>query len=226
MDRPEPPTVYAVLNSYVNFGKEEQTKIADLPRVGREVFFDFDYPLAEGMTKEYFETQILKHFLERRIGRETVTAFKIALDAKLNEIMPMYNKLFTAIKDWDLFSDGEVVTRDLQDAKTSTANSTVNTNGGSDSTSDQRFSDTPQSALTDVQNGTYVTNYSYNQDNGTVYSDTTSNNTTNDNDTVHEVTKRTPADKLSLYENFIKAKQNIFTMIYKDLDELFYQIIY
>ena len=38
-----PPTVYALLNSYVNFSKEEPEKIKDLAKLGRSMFFDFEY---------------------------------------------------------------------------------------------------------------------------------------------------------------------------------------
>ena len=69
-----PPTIYALLNSYVNFSKEEPEKIKDLAKIGRTMFFDFDYPLSNKITKEQFETMILNHFLMRRIGYETVTA--------------------------------------------------------------------------------------------------------------------------------------------------------
>ena len=62
-DYDEPPTVYALLNSYVNFSREVPVKISDLAKTGRAMFFDFDYPLASGISKEDFETMILNHFL-------------------------------------------------------------------------------------------------------------------------------------------------------------------
>jgi hypothetical protein len=39
---------------------------------------------------------------------DTVTAFRIQLNVKINEIMPLYNKMFDAIENWDIFGDGEV----------------------------------------------------------------------------------------------------------------------
>lgn len=89
----KPPTLYSLLQSIVNYGKDEQTKIKDLAKVGRTTIFDFDYPLSDKITKEDFECMILNHFLMRRIGFETLTAFKIQLNVKMNSIMPMYNKL-------------------------------------------------------------------------------------------------------------------------------------
>ena len=154
----DPPTVYSLLNSYVNFDKEEQTKIKDLANAGRSMFFDFDYPLSTHVTKEKFECMILNHYMMRRIGYETVTASKLALEVKLNEIMPQYNKLFDAISNWDLFESGETVTRTSNDLRTTISN------GTSTNTSDQRFSDTPQDQIQDVKDGKYVSQYSFNTD--------------------------------------------------------------
>ena len=216
-DYDEPPTVYALLNSYVNFSREMPVKISDLAKTGRAMFFDFDYPLASGISKEDFESMILNHFLMRRIGYETVTAFKIALNVKLNEIMPLYNKLFESIKNWNLFNDGETISRTSIDngSSSSTNNTTTNT------TSDRRYSNTPQNQIQDVKDGKYVSEYNFDTDNGS------SNNTSNmlNNNTTNETINRSPADKMMLYSEFLKNRQNIYTMIFKDLDSLFYQII-
>lgn len=225
----EPPTIYALLNSYVNFSQEVPTKISNLAKAGRAMFFDFDYPLASGITEEEFETMILNHFLMRRIGYETVTAFKIALNVKLNEIMPLYNKLFESIENWNIFADGETINRMSSDSRSmSNAGTTGSTNSTTSSnTSDQRYSNTPQNALADVRNGQYVTDYNYNQDSGST-SSTTSNTTSNntiEGGNESETIVRSPSDKMRLYTEFLKNRQNIYTMIFKDLDPLFYQII-
>ena len=39
-------------------------------------------------------TKILRHFYTREIGEETVGLWKLRLDARLNDIMPYYNKLY------------------------------------------------------------------------------------------------------------------------------------
>ena len=113
----KPPTLYSILESIVNFDKEDKTKIKDLAKSGRETIFNFTYPLSNKVVKEDFECMILNHFIMRRIGFETVTAFRIQLNVKLNEIMPMYNKMFDMLDGWDIFNDGEVVTRDVEDER-------------------------------------------------------------------------------------------------------------
>lgn len=211
----EPPTIYSLLNAYVNFGKEEseQVKIKDLAKTGRGMFFDFDYPLSSHVEKEYFETLILNHYLMRRIGYETVTAFKIALSVKLSEIMPRYNKLFDAIDGWDLFESGEVVTREQHDDRNTTSDTTVN------NTSDQRYSDTPQNRIQDIKDGSYMSSYNLNSDEGNTNSNVV------DNGNLNETISRSPADKLKLYQDLLKNCDNIYTMIFKDLDDLFYQLV-
>ena len=47
-DNDKPPTLYALLNSIVNYDKpeEEQAKIKNLTTLGRSKIFDFSYPLS------------------------------------------------------------------------------------------------------------------------------------------------------------------------------------
>ena len=159
----KPPTLYSVLNSIVNGDKDEDeyTKIKDLAKEGRSTIFNFDYPLTSNITKEKFETMILNHFLQRRIGFETVTAFCIQLNVKLNEIMPLYNKMFDALENWEIFNDGEVTTRTGSDnTTTQNTNNTSNslTNQSTTSTtdvSDRRNSELPQNQLSELRDGNY-----------------------------------------------------------------------
>lgn len=216
-----PPTVYALLNSYVNFSNQTPVKIADLAKTGRACFFDFTYPLATGWDKEEFETMILNHFLMRRIGYETVTAFKIALNVKLNEIMPNYNMLYSSIKNWNIFNDGESITRQQTSEGSNAINSSSNATNSD--TSDRRYSNTPQNQLADVRDGKYVSEYNYDQNGGTATNQTATSGT--DSNEINETISRSPSDKIKIYQEFLAARQNLYTMIFKDLDSLFYQVI-
>lgn len=220
-----PPTLYSIMDAMVNFGQADKVKIKDLPQASREEIFDFNYPLTNKISKQDFEVLILKHFMMRRIGYDTMTAFKIALDVKLNEIMPIYNKMFDMLDGWDLFSDGEVETRNVVDSRSTQNLSSLNqTNSGTD-TSDRRFSELPQNRLTDLQNGNYVTDYNYD-------TNTTSNSMNNqsasnitDSGSLTERIERSPADKIAIYKNFLESRESIYTMIFKDLDSLFYGLV-
>lgn len=229
----KPPTVYALLESIVNFGKDEKTKIKDLANVGRTTFFDFEYPLSQNIKKEKFETMILNRFLMRRIGFDTLTAFKIQLNVKLNSIMPLYNKLFDALENWDIFNDGEKETKQGTDNRTTsnTAKNTLTNNSTTEShdISDRRKSELPQDQLENLQNGTYVSDYEYDQNNSTGQDNSTTNGTSTsngtDNNTYNETITRSPADKISIIKEMQANINNIYEMIFKDLDCLFYQLV-
>lgn len=217
----KPPTIYQLLEAIVNYGKDDKTKIKNLARAGRSKFFDFDYPLSSKVNKEEFETLILNKFMMRRIGYETLTAFKIALNVKLNEVMPVYNKMFDFLEGWDLFNDGEVTTRDRDYSGDSYMSSGINSS--SNNTSDRRFSELPQNEISNVQDGRYMTDYNYDTDNNTT--NTNQSTTGNDSNREHEVITRSPSDKIRIYREFLENKNNIYSMIFKDLEELFYQLV-
>lgn len=236
----KPPTLYSVLNSIVNGDKEDEedyTKIKDLAKEGRNTIFNFDYPLSTYVDKETFESIILNHFLQRRIGFETVTAFRIQLNVKLNEIMPLYNKMFDALDNWEIFNDGEVTTRTGTDTTTSqntnnTSNSLTNESTTSTTdTSDRRNSELPQNRLEDLRNGSYVTNYNYDtntnngQDSSTSQGTSQATNQGTDNKNYQETITRSPADKIAILKEMQENIKSIYTMIFKDLDCLFYQLV-
>ena len=224
----KPPTIYALLNSIVNFGKPdaEKVKIKDLAKAGHTKIFDFDYPLTENIKKEDFEVMILNKFLMRRIGFQTLTPFKIQLNVKLNEIMPLYNKMFDALENWNIFNDGETVTRtqdETRKSKLDNISKLDNTsNNNIEDISDRRYSDTPQSHLKNIKDGSYVTDYNY--DTNTTKSNNTTNSNGEDNNKIQEKIERTPANKIEIYKEFKENIQSIYSMIFKDLEELFYQI--
>ena len=224
-----PPTLYSLLQSIVNYGKDDLTKIKDLAKAGRTKIFDFDYPLSDKITKEDFECMILNHFIMRRIGFDTLTAFKIQLDVKLNEIMPMYNKLIDLLYEENAF--GEITKKTGKDNRV-VQNATINemensSNTSHENISDRRGSDTPQNHLENVRDGSYVTEYHYDKDNSkntdTSKSNGKSNSNTKDDNVYEETTSR-----INLFEVYAKLNEeikNIYTMIFKDLDCLFYQLV-
>lgn len=216
-----PPTLYSLLEIIVNSNSEDKKMTKDLAKYGRTSIFDFDYNLSNKVNKEEFETMILNHFLMRRIGYETYTAWHIAFENKIKEIVPMYNKIFDSFEDWNLFNSGEEITRttDTTNADTTNTDSSVNVS----TTSDVRSSNTPQNQIQDVRDGSYVSDYTYDQ--GTSDTSGSSSSSSNGTSNVEETVKRTPLDKMSIYKDYIENMKSIYSMIYKDLDCLFYQII-
>lgn len=222
----KPPTLYSLMQSMVNYDAEERTTTKNLAKQCHEEIFNFEYPLSDNVNKEEFECLILNHFIMRRIGYETFTAFQIALEVKMNEIMPNYNFLFDAMDDWTLFGQNQVTTRSVTDSRT-TASTTGLTNSSTDlNTSDRRFSSTPNNSIAYVQSGTYLTEYNYDQNSGTASSTSSGTASTTDGGTLTERVEKTNDDSkmIDIYIKFTQRKKNIYSMIFKDLDVLFYQL--
>lgn len=220
----KPVTLYALLQSLVNYGKEDKTKIRNLAKEGRSQIFDFEYPLSNYVNKEEFETNILNHFIKRRIGFQTVTDFKIHLEVKLNEIMPMYNRMFDVLEKYNIFEDKTI--KDGTGNRTVDNQSEMNNNSTSNvhNVTDNRFSELPQSEIQNVKNASYLTQYTLNdsQTDSNDESKATGKNNTKDDNIYHEEQSRiNPKDLFEYLENM----KSIYTSIYKDLDCLFYQLI-
>lgn len=193
---PKPPTLYAILNSIANYDSETKTKIRNLASATHDKIFDFDYNLSSALDKDQFEIDILNHFMMRRIGFETVTAFQLYLENKLHEILPYYNLMFDSLEDFNLFNGGETTIR------------SVATHVGS--SGETRTSDLPQNKLSDIAAGTYVS--------------TQGTNTGTSDGTTNETVTRSPVDKMDIYKKYLETKQSVMSMIYKELDILFYGI--
>ena len=206
---PIPPTLYSILNSIANYDATEKTKIRDLARVTHDKVFDFDYELSTAINKDEFEIEILNHYMMRRIGFETFTAFQLYLENKLKEILPYYNLMLDAFKDFNLFNNGEVITRSKTDRR--------DTTGTSGSNGENRLSEYPLNELDDLTDGKYVST----QNTTTV----NANNTTNDVGQENERIERSPVDKMSIYKSYLETRRSVMSMIYKDLDILFYGLV-
>ena len=191
---PKPPTLYSIMNSMANYDKEEKTKIRNLAMATHERIFDFDYTLSSKIEKTDFECQILNHFIMRRIGFETFTAFQLYLENKLKEILPYYNIMFDSLADYNLFNDGETITRNKLDS------------GKSDV--ENRFSEYPLDELDDLASGKYVSTQNITNGNSLLSSS--------------ETETRSNIDKMDLLLKYRETKESIMSLIYKDLDILFY----
>ena len=211
----KPITLYSYMDSIVNYGKaeNEKKKTRELAKYSRTTIFDFEYPLSTNVNKEKFETQILNHFILRRIGYETPTAFEIALENKLNEIMPNYNKMFDMLEEWDVFNDGEKETREQE---TTMENESSSETSGTDK---RKYSKYPQNELENLEDDKYVTDYTISN------SDGESTNNSNGNGTLSETIERTPSNKIDLYVKYQNEMAHIMSLIYKELEILFYALI-
>lgn len=218
----DPPTLYSILNSIVNFGNENPVKIKDLPENARSTIFDFNYPSSgDNFNKADFENMFLTHYMFRRINYDTVTSFKLHLMVKLNDIMPKYLKMFNALSEIDFKGTKEEHSRMTSDSKSTSSSGTTTSQDAT--TSDNRYSNTPQNTLSDVQNGTYLTEYTYTQNNGS--GNTSSSVSSTDTGSTTESIVIYRGDEIEEYSKFLEAQTNIYTMIFKECDSLFYGLL-
>lgn len=235
-----PPTLYGIMQSLVNYDTDEPSKLKDMWQKARKYIFNFDYVLTNNVSRETFEHNILNHYLMRRINYDTVTLFQIMLENKLAEILPKYNMLWDSLDGWDIFKSG-TTTREFTDNTTTsnTGNNTVNgsitaeNSGTTNTINNTGYSDTPQSKIDDIDSNEYLTEYTHNVADNTITnntSTTTTNTSTNidsgnSNKTIKEVVTRTADNEIDLLIKFQTEYNNIWTMLYRDLDCLFYGLV-
>ena len=220
----EPNTIYAFMQSIVNYNRDpsEQVKIKDLSKYARENIFDFDYPVSDVIGKEKFEEMFLNHYMFRRINYDTLTSFKIHLAVKLNDIMPKYNKM---VEGFDKIAfDGTIETHERTQTDINESVSNVESTSSDNSESDVKYSDTPEGMINDIKSGDYMSEYTYNQANSNSVSNSNSHSTNNGNTTEMITIKR--GDPIEEYQKYLDIQQlNIYSMIFKECDSLFYGLI-
>ena len=121
---------------------------------------------------EILYPKILKHYYLREIGAETVGIWKLWMNTRIEEILPYYNQLYkSALIDFDPLNDVDLTrthnreeenneindsTRGLISENKTTIEQTISNT--SDKITRDLYSDTPQGALTGVENENYLTN--------------------------------------------------------------------
>ena len=166
-------------------------------------FFDPDY-------KQVICSKILRHYYLREIGAETTGVWVFWMNTVLSEIMPYYNKLYaSALLELDPFRDTDYTrsgTRaGTQDEKTESSytDDAVNTSQSETSDTGNRtaydlYSDTPQGALTGVDNQTYLTDARKNTD--TVKNSGQVNSSGTDTKTGERTDKKTAGNAENYFE--------------------------
>lgn len=213
-------------------GYEESTgynNIDDVVTKAIPKIFDFDFPIFDESYRVVLEREILKHFYFREIGCETYGMWKHYLNEELNEIMPEMNKYYEST----LYEFNPLYATDIQTKRNRTTkgeNQTINsstTDNESGSQMTDKYSDTPQGGLSNIQNDTYLTNARI--DNETSASSSTTDAQTDgtfkDTETYGETVQGYNGWSPSrLIEDFRKQIINVDLMVMKRLEPLFMQI--
>lgn len=160
-------------------------KVSEIIDNSWDKVFDFDFPIFDSAYRSVLCKKILMHYYTREIGFETVGLWKLKLNMKMNEIMPYYNKLyasetytFNPLYDADYtkshegedsgnssddsthtgtIGDAGVHNGTVGDSFSKLGNVDDSARDVEDKESWNTYSDTPQGALTNVANETYLT---------------------------------------------------------------------
>ena len=214
--------------------------------------FNFDFPIFDENYRQVLCRKILKHYYTREIAHETVGRWKLALNAKLNEIMPYYNQLYKSeLLEFNPFYDVDL-TRKREGSGTSnrTSNNTETNSGTSKNVSNgsgtsntdtlNRFSDTPQNSMDTqgIADSVPLTTVTKVNEDNTTTNENTDTLTRNDNKTGSGAENINNTDKYietvkgkqgtenysSLLKKFRETFLNIDMMIIEDCSDCFFTL--
>lgn len=214
--------------------------------------FNFDFPIFDENYRQVLCRKILKHYYTREIAHETVGRWKLALNAKLNEIMPYYNQLYKSeLLEFNPFYDVDL-TRSREGSGTSnrTSNNTETNSGTSKNVSSgsstnntdtlNRFSDTPQNSMDtqSIADSVPLTTVTKVNEDNTTSNESTDTLTRNDNKTGSGTENINNTDKYietvkgkqgtenysSLLKKFRETFLNIDMMIIEDCSDCFFTL--
>ena len=159
--------------------------------------------------------KILKHYYLREICCETVGIWLLWLNTKFEEIMPYYNQLYESAKlkfepfydtDYKRASGRTVGVTESGSGDRSSNSTTKGTNVSTTSVNESgksvdKYADTPQGALTNVENGSYLTNARIVDDSG----ESSTNVSGNDSVTVTGTGKSSTSGKKDTKDDFTES---------------------
>lgn len=214
--------------------------------------FNFDFPIFDENYRQVLCRKILKHYYTREIAHETVGRWKLALNTKLNEIMPYYNQLYKSeLLEFNPFYDVDL-TRSREGSGTSnrTSKNTETNSGRSQNVSSgsgtsntdtlNRFSDTPQNSMDTqgIADSVPLTTVTKVNEDNTTTNESTDTLTRNDNKTGNGTENINNTDKYietvkgkqgtenysSLLKKFRETFLNIDMMIIEDCSDCFFTL--
>lgn len=186
------------------------------------------YPIFSEAYRAALNAKIKEHFYFREIGFETPGKFKRYLNARLNEIMPLYNKLYNS----ELLTFNPLHNTDLTEDNTresASSGSGINTSQNTDKRIDDTLlvqSDTPGGLLTadNIKANTWASNATRqdNEINSEINSSVESSNASNMVDIfVKHITGNSGVNNSQLLMDFRKTLLNIDMQIIDELNNLF-----
>lgn len=223
-----------LISTYLN--KESPVTISEIREDCRNAasFVLGVYPLFNEAYRDTLGEKILYHFYTREIGFETAFLFLQKINEKMNLIMPYYNKLYESelLKFNPLEDANETVEHEehYTNADRSDRKDSSSTTVQSDTSSIQKYSDTPQGSIANLQQDRYLTNATIdssdvNQVTGVISSSGADSQGKNDG---KYTTKRSGKSGSNTFSAMLKEYRetflNIDQMIIAELEPLFMQL--
>ena len=174
-----------------------------------KIFMNF--PIWDEEYRLTLETKILKHFYLREIAHETVGLWRLRLDTRMNELMPVYNKMYAAVsQEFNPLFDVDI-TREHDGSSTDKSNSTGN--------SVNKYSETPQGSIQNVVDGKYLTTAQVNDA-------TSKSEGTSTAKYVEKVTgKQGTGSYSALLREYIDKLVNVDLRLMDELEPLFFSLL-
>ena len=174
-----------------------------------KIFMNF--PIWDEEYRLTLETKILKHFYLREIAHETVGLWRLRLDTRMNELMPVYNKMYAAVsQEFNPLFDVDI-TREHDGSSTDKSNSTGN--------SVNKYSETPQGSIQNVVDGKYLATAQVNDA-------TSKSEGTSTAKYVEKVTgKQGTGSYSALLREYIDKLVNVDLQLMDELEPLFFSLL-
>lgn len=180
--------------------------------------FNFDFPIFSEEYRPVLCKKILMYYYTREISEETVGLWKARIWAKLNVIMPYYNKLYeSALLEFNPLYDMEYWRK--TDRKTDgTGTSNTETSG----VSRNLYSDTPQGGLDGVESERYLTSATKDITSSNGNTSTGFDNT--DDFLEHVWGKQAGVSFSKMLQEYRKTFMNIDELIIEELKPFFFNL--
>lgn len=216
--------------------KESQgyNKVDEIVTKAAPTIFE-QYPIYDESHRSELNKKILRHYYTQEIGFEVVGLWKLHLNNRLMEIMPYYNKLYKlAAEEFNLFDNVNLSATEQIDFNTKrdqadTSNSSGTTGRTGSANRKSRFSDTPQGALTDLEDDSYLSSAEIAETSDSDNTNTSNNSSYNSGTTGNDKTEKTTVTKgkngglsyAELLEQYQAQILDIDMMIINNLADLF-----
>lgn len=218
--------------------------VDDIISASWQKIFNFNFPIFDEEYRSVLCQKILKEYYLYEICAETVGQWELWLNARLNKIMPYYNKLYLSEKfDFDPMTDvkykrsGNKTNQGTDNENGTSGNTRKNTGTVTvvdNNTNWNYYSDTPQGSVEDLDSLDYLTNATKNTDDGgstrtddltVTDSGTRSNNKTfnSTDDYTEDIAGKMGTSSYSkLLMEYRESLINIDAMIIEELKDLFF----